>query len=138
MKYGVELLGEQPGDGLTVERHESHRIRVRMWLNRGDPVRWDRPWGGAHADPEDDGATLVTDARMDRVSLIPGLFYGMEGMRIGGTRKLRIPPSFAFGETGMPYRIPPNAVITAEISVLAKRSERSGSDAGADDSLSES
>ena len=75
---------------------------------------------------------------MDRGFLIPGLFYGMEGMRIGGTRKLRIPPSFAFGEPGMPYRIPPNAVITAEISVLAKRSERSGSDAGADDSLSES
>src|SRR5438552_10058654 len=137
MKYGVELLGEQSGDGLTVERHESYRIRVRMWLNRGDPVRWDRPWGGAHADLEDDGATLVTDVRMDRVSLIPGLFYGMEGMRIGGTRKLRIPPSFAFGERGIPDRIPPNAVIIAELSVLAKTSEASACDAGDDNSASE-
>src|SRR5207245_2705455 len=74
---------------------------------------------------EDDGATLVTDVRMDRVCLIPGLFYGLEGMRIGGTRRLRIPPPFAFGETGIPDRIPPNAMITAEVSVLAKRSETS-------------
>jgi hypothetical protein len=124
MKYGIEILGEQPGDGPVVERHESYRIRVKMWLNRGDPIRWDweRPGGLlTHAYLEDDGAALVTDVRMDRVSLIPGLFYGMAGMRIGGTRKLRLPPSFAFGETGIPDRIPPNAVITAEVSVLAKR-----------------
>jgi len=126
MKYGIELLSEQRGDGPAVERHESYRIRVKMWLNRGDPVRWESPWGPlTHAYLEDDGATLVTDVRMDRVCLIPGLFYGLEGMRIGGTRRLRIPPAFAFGETGIPDRIPPNAMITAEVSVLAKRSETS-------------
>ncbi len=75
---------------------------------------------------------------MDRVFLIPGLFYGLEGMRIGGTRWLRIPPSFAFGETGIPDRIPPNAVITAEVSVLAKRNEASVGDARGDNSVSES
>jgi hypothetical protein len=75
MKYGIELLVEQPGDGPAVERHESYRIRVKMWLNRGDLVRWEHPWGlVTHAYLEDDGATLVTDVRMDRVSLIPGLF----------------------------------------------------------------
>jgi hypothetical protein len=126
MKYGIELLSEQRGDGPAVERHESYRIRVKMWLNRGDPVRWESPWGLlTHAYLEDDGATLITDVRMDRVCLIPGLFYGLEGMRIGGTRRLRIPPAFAFGETGIPDRIPPNAMITAEVSVLAKRSETS-------------
>jgi FKBP-type peptidyl-prolyl cis-trans isomerase len=137
MKYGIELLLEQPGDGPAVERHESYRIRVKMWLNRGDPVRWEYPWGLlTHADLEDDGATLVTVVRMDRGFLIPGLFYGMEGMRIGGIRKLRIPPSLAFGETGIADRIPPNAVITAEISVLAKKSETSAGDAGDDNSVS--
>ncbi len=38
MKYGIELLSEQLGDGPTVQRYESYRIRVKMWLNRGDPV----------------------------------------------------------------------------------------------------
>ena len=124
MKYGIELLSEQPGDGPAVEQHKLYRIRVKMWLNRGDPVRWERSWGLlAQSDLEDDGATLFTDVRMNRVFLIPGLFYGMDGMRIGGTRRLRIPPSFAFGKTGIPDRIPPNAVITAEVSVLARKGE---------------
>lgn len=109
-----------------------------MWLNRGDLVRWERPWGLlTHAYLEDDGATLVTDVHMDRVSLIRGLFYGMEGMRIGGTRQLRIPPSLAFGETGILDRIPPNAVITAEVSVLPKTSETSAGGAGDENSVSE-
>jgi FKBP-type peptidyl-prolyl cis-trans isomerase len=129
MKYGIELLNDQPGDGPAVERHRSYRIRVKMWLNRGDPVRWERPWGLlTQAYLEDDGATLIPDVRMDRVFLPPGLFYGMEGMRIGGTRRLRIPPSFAFGEMGVPDHIPPNAVITAEVTVLANRSDPSAGD----------
>ena len=139
MKYGIELLGEQPGGGPFVERHELYRIRVKIWLNRGDPVRWERSWGLlTHAHLEDDGTTLITDVRMDRVSLIPGMFYGMEGMRIGGTRRLRIPPSFAFGETGIPDRIPPNAVITVEVSVLARTGEASLDDAASDEEVSES
>jgi hypothetical protein len=138
MKYGIELLSEQPGDGPAVERHELYRIRVKMWLNRGDPVRWERSWGLlTHAYLEDGGATLITDVRMDRVSLIPGMFYGMEGMRIGGTRRLRIPPSFAFGETGIPDRIPPNAVITVEVSVLGRTGEVSVDDAASDEKVSD-
>lgn len=30
---------------------------------------------------EDDGTTLVTDVRIDRAFLVPGVFYGIEGMR---------------------------------------------------------
>ena len=133
MKYGIELLDEQPGDGPPVERDAYYRIRVKMWLSRGDPVRWEHAWGlVTHASLEDDGTTLVTTVRMDRVSLIPGLYYAMEGMRVGGTRRLRIPPPLAFGEKGVPDRIPANAVIIAEISVLAKWSEVAASGAEGD------
>ena len=138
MKYGIELLGEQPGGGPCVERHELYRIRVKMWLNRGDPVRWEHSWGLlTHAHLEDDGTTLITDVHMDRVFLIPGMFYGMEGMRIGGTRRLRIPPSFAFGETGIPDRIPPIAVITVEVSVLARTGEASVDNAASEEEVSD-
>jgi hypothetical protein len=107
-------------------------------IGRGDPVRWDRAWGlTTHACLEDDGTTLVTDVRLDRVFLIPGLFYGMEGMRIGGTRRLRIPPPFAFGERGIPDRIPANAVITAEVSVVAEGSEELPRGAGGDSTVTE-
>ena len=100
-----------------------YRIRLKLWLNRGEPVRWQAPSGLIdRAGLEDDGATQVSDLRIDREHLIPGLFYGVEGMRIGGTRKLRIPPHLAYGERGVPDVIPPNAVLVAEITILSERS----------------
>jgi len=61
---------------------------------------------------------LTTDMRIDRHSLVNGLFYGVEGMRVGGTRRLEMAPHLAYGEQGVPGIVPPNAVLVAEISVL--------------------
>jgi hypothetical protein len=103
-------------------RHRVYRLRLRMWLSKGEAVRWQSPWGLIdQAVLEDDGATLVTDTRLDRVSLINGLFYGIEGMRIGGTRTLKISPHLAYGELGVPGVIPANAVLTAEVTVVCER-----------------
>src|SRR5687767_15954531 len=81
LKKGLELLSEQDGGGTPVRRHFFYRIKLRMWLHRGEPVRWSDPWGladkGAHL--EDAGAVLLTDVRVDRVFLIAGLFYGIQG-----------------------------------------------------------
>jgi FKBP-type peptidyl-prolyl cis-trans isomerase len=70
---------------------------------------------------EDDGATLVTDLRIDRENLFAGLFKGIEGMRIGGRRKLKISPHLAYGEAGIEGRIPAQAVIIAEIEFIEER-----------------
>jgi len=49
MKYGIEVLGEQPGDGPAVERHESYRIRVTV--DRGaDVLVADRSIGAGQAE----------------------------------------------------------------------------------------
>ena len=66
---------------------------------------------------------MITDVRIDRVSLVAGLFYGIQGMRVGGTRTRRIAPHLAYGEQGVPGVIPANALLTAEIAVLAERPE---------------
>jgi FKBP-type peptidyl-prolyl cis-trans isomerase len=67
---------------------------------------------------DDNGETLTTEVRIDRRSLINGLFYGVEGMRIGGTRRLEIAPHLAYGDRGVPGVIPGGAVLTAEIAIL--------------------
>lgn len=124
MRSGVELLKEEPGDGPLVQKHAFYRIKLRMWLRRGDPVRWSQPWGLVdRARVGDDGATLVTDVRVDRVFLFAGLFYGIQGMRLGGSRTLRIAPHLAYGEAGVPGSIPPNALLTVEVSVLSERTD---------------
>jgi FKBP-type peptidyl-prolyl cis-trans isomerase len=90
-----------------------------MWLNRGDPVRWPAAWGSVYnASLADDGETLVTTLRIHRRALISGLFYGVDGMRVGGTRRLEIAPHLAYGDTGVPGVIPEGAVLTAEVTIL--------------------
>ena len=122
MRPGIELLSEEHGNGAAVRKRAVYQIRLRMWLSRGDPVRWSAPWGLIdRARLEDDGATLITDVRLDRVHLIAGLFYGLQGMRIGGTRTLRIAPHLAYREAGVPGVIPPHALLTVEVTVMAER-----------------
>ena len=126
MRPGLTLLEEVVGDGDEVRRQHNYRIRLRLWLRRGDLVRWPTAWGPVGiARLEDDGATLVTEVRIDRHSLINGLFYGVDGMRVGGTRRLEIAPHLAYGERGVPGVIPPGALLTAEITILPPEAQKS-------------
>ena len=121
IKPGVELVSERPGDGPPVKRHKHYQVSLRMWLDGGQPVPW-RDSRETQPLEKDDG-TLITDVRVDRVSLIAGLFKGIQGMRVGGTRKLRIAPHLAYGERGVPGTIPPNARLIVEVAVLRERPE---------------
>ena len=50
--------------------------------------------------------------------VIPGWDEGVEGMRIGGRRKLTIPSEKAYGPTGQPPDIPPDATLVFVIDLL--------------------
>jgi hypothetical protein len=115
----LTLVADVSGDGESVRRQHQYRIRLRMWLNQGEPVRWTQAWGPVGiARLDENGETLLTEIRVDRGSLINGLFYGLDGMRVGGTRRLEIAPHLAYGERGVPGVIPPNAVLRVEVTVL--------------------
>jgi hypothetical protein len=120
LRSGLVLLVDVAGDGEPVRRQHTYRVRLRMWLSRGEPVRWETAAGPVDvARLEDQGHTLVTDLQINRGRLINGLFYGVEGMRVGGMRRLEIAPHLGYGERGVPGVIPPNAVLTAEVTVMA-------------------
>ena len=53
-------------------------------------------------------------------TLIPGFDQGVRGMRVGGTRRIYVPPSMAYGSTGQ-GSIPPNASLVFEVELTGVR-----------------
>jgi FKBP-type peptidyl-prolyl cis-trans isomerase len=53
--------------------------------------------------------------------VIEGWDEGVRGMRVGGTRRLTVPPELAYGEEGFAGVIPQNATLTFDIELLDVR-----------------
>ena len=108
----AELIIEEVvvGDGATAAAGQQVTVHYTGWLfengvagkkfdsskDRGDP--FDFPLGAGH--------------------VIRGWDEGVVGMKIGGTRKLVIPPEMGYGARGAGGVIPPNATLLFEVELL--------------------
>ena len=107
---GLVVDDVKPGEGAiatkgkTVSVHYTGRLtdgtKFDSSYDRGQPI--DFPLGGG--------------------VVIKGWDQGIEGMKVGGKRKLTIPPDLAYGARGTPGGpIPPNATLVFDVELVGVR-----------------
>ncbi len=97
-KSGIKIVSDTPGTGAEIKKGDRLRVRYDVQLNRGDYLAKDQE-------------TMFTVGDREQVA---GFRYGMEGMKVGGTRKFRASPHLCYRDLEL-ERIPKNAVLVFDI-----------------------
>jgi peptidylprolyl isomerase len=105
MPSGLKYIDLEVGDGKEAKAHDTVSVHYTGWLK-----------GGKKFDSSHDHGPGPSTFSLDRV--VKGWGEGIPGMKVGGKRKLIIPPELGYGSQGMPPTIPPDAELTFEVELI--------------------
>ena len=103
LKYDDTVIG----DGATAEKGQTVSVHYTGWLIDGEKF-------DSSKDRNDPFQCPLGAGRVIR-----GWDEGVQGMKVGGTRRLTIPPQLGYGAQGAGGVIPPNATLVFEVELLA-------------------
>jgi len=106
---GLQHIDVKEGDGAAAKAGDTVEVHYTGWfvdgtkfdssVDRGQPYAFLLGAGG----------------------VIRGWDEGVAGMKVGGVRKLIVPPDLGYGGAGRAPRIPPNATLIFEVELLGVR-----------------
>jgi FKBP-type peptidyl-prolyl cis-trans isomerase len=114
---GLKIVDLKVGDGASVPTGSAVTVQYTGWLADGKKFDSSRDRGQPIC------AILAASAQPqgDCFPVVPGWNEGVPGMKVGGRRKLIIPPALGYGDQGQPPVIPPGATLTFTIEVVGIR-----------------
>lgn len=101
------------GTGAEATTGKTLMVNYKGWLY--DPTKADGK--GELFDENQQGFPFVF--MLGVAAVIEGWDKGIQGMKVGGLRRLTIPPELAYGRNGAGNSIPPNASLVFEIELLS-------------------
>jgi FK506-binding nuclear protein len=104
---GVEFEDLTVGEGAVAVCGTDVEVVYTLSLNHGDVVQADQSCA----------------FRVGRRDVIAGLDYGVEGMRAGGERRIRVGPHLGYGDQEVPG-IPANALLEFRVKVVKVTAQR--------------
>jgi len=113
---GLQILDLTIGTGQTVPANSTVDVQYTGWLSNGTLFDTSRQAG------RDALCAILVNTQASNgncTSVIPGWNEGVPGMKVGGRRKLIIPPGLAYGSQGAPPTIPANATLVFTVQVTS-------------------
>ena len=101
---GMKIWDVKEGKGTEVKKGATVTIHYTGWLTDGKKFDSSRD--------RDEPATFPLG------NLIKGWQEGVPGMKVGGVRRMVIPPELGYGESGSPPRVPEKATLVFTIEVI--------------------
>ena len=103
---GLQYVDVKPGTGASPASGQTAVVHYTGWLADGKKFDSSKDRGKPFS------------FRVGQGQVIKGWDEGVATMKVGGTRKLTIPPNLAYGAAGAGGVIPPNATLTFEVELL--------------------
>jgi FKBP-type peptidyl-prolyl cis-trans isomerase len=107
MASGLKYQDLVVGTGAEAAAGKTVSVHYTGWLTDGTKF-----------DSSVDRGQPLPPFKLGTGAVIKGWDDGVAGMRVGGKRKLTIPPGLAYGERGSPGVIPPNATLMFDVELL--------------------
>ena len=103
MSKGIRIQEVKLGDGAVAGRGRRVTVLYDGFFGRGDASQ----------------RGVVASFGLGRREVIAGLESGVEGMRAGGRRRIRVSPHLGYGARRVPGVVLANAVLTFEVELLS-------------------
>jgi hypothetical protein len=98
---GLQIFEIQPGTGQEAQAGDIAYVNYKEWLTDATSI-------------DDTGGVPVREI-LRKGEILDGLIEGITGMKVGGKRRLIIPPALGYGDQWVGNAIPPNSTLIYDI-----------------------